>query len=159
MFENLPELHRKDRQLPLEACKEILQNAEYMVMATVDNNAIPYAVPLSFVYFEKKIYFHSGMYKGHKASNLAENPYCSLAVIGKTQPVYTKNFTTYYESVVVFGKVCEVTDSARKKAVLFALAEKYLPEYMHNAEKDITASLARTAVYEVSLDKITGKAK
>lgn len=159
MFENLPELHRKDRQLPLEACKEILQNAEYMVMATVDNNAIPYATPLSFVLFEDKIYFHSGMRKGHKACNLAENPYCSLAVIGKTQPVYTKNFTTYFESVVVFGKVCEVIGSARKKAVLFALAEKYLPEHMHNAEKDITASLERTKVYEISLDKITGKAK
>lgn len=167
MFENLPELQRKDRELPLEACKEILQNAEYMVMATVnktgnktgDKNAVPYAVPLSFVFFENKIYFHSGMRKGHKTANLAENPYCSLAVVGKTQPVYAKNFTTYYESVVVFGSVREVTDSAKKKAVLFALAEKYLPGHMHNAEKDITASLERTAVYEISLDKITGKAK
>lgn len=159
MFENLPELHRKDRQLPLEACKEILHSAEYMVMATVGKDSVPYAVPLSFVYFEDKIYFHSGMHKGHRAANLGENPYCSLAVVGKTQPVYTKNFTTWYESVVVFGNVCEVTDTARKKAVLFALAEKYLPEHMHNAEKDITASLARTAVYEISLDKITGKAK
>ncbi len=159
MFENLPKLHRKDRQISFEACKQILQNAEYMVMATADSNAIPYATPLSFVYFEGKIYFHSGMHKGHKASNTAENPYCSLAVVGKTQPVYTKNFTTYFESVIIFGKVSEVTDSARKKAVLFALAEKYLPEYMHHAEHDITASLEWTAVYEISLDKVTGKAK
>lgn len=50
-------------------------------------------------------------------------------------------------------------DPQRKKSVLFALAEKYLPEYMENAEKDISASLDRTAVFEVSLDKMTGKAK
>lgn len=159
MFENIPELHRKDRQIPFEACEQILQNAEYMVMATADKNGIPYAAPLSFVYFEGKIYFHSGMHKGHKASNIAENPYCSLAVVGETQPVYVKNFTTYFESVVIFGRVCEITDNARKKAVLFALAEKYLPNYMQHAEHDISASLERTSVYEISLDKVTGKAK
>lgn len=159
MFENIPQLHRKDRQISFEACEAILQSAEYMVMATVDNEAIPYVTPLSFVYFEGKIYFHSGMHKGHKSSNLAENPYCSVAVVGKTQPVYAKNFTTYFESVIIFGKVSEITDSAKKKTVLFALAEKYLPEYMHHAEQDINASLERTAVYEISLDIVTGKAK
>lgn len=159
MLENLPELHRKDREIPFEACEQILQNAEYLVMATAGKNGLPYAAPLSFVYFEGRIYFHSGMHKGHRASNLAENPYCSLAVVGKTQPVYTKNFTTYFESVIIFGKVSAVTDSARKKTVLSALAEKYLPDFMERAEHDITASLERTAVYEISLDKVTGKAK
>lgn len=159
MFDNLPELHRKDREIPFADCERILQKAEYLVMATAGKNAMPYAAPLSFVYFEGKIYFHSGKHHGHKIANLAENPYCSLAVIGKTQPVYIKNFTTYFESVIVFGKVSEVTDSARKKTVLFALAEKYLPNFMDNAEHNIAASLERTAVYEISLDKVTGKAK
>lgn len=159
MFDNLPQLHRKDREIPFEACERILQKAEYLVMATAGKNAMPYATPLSFVYFEGKIYFHSGKHQGHRVVNLAENPYCSLAVVGKTQPVYIKNFTTYFESVIIFGKVCEVTDSARKKTVLFALAEKYLPDFMEHAEHDITASLERTAVYEISLDKVTGKAK
>lgn len=159
MFYNLPELHRKDRQISFEECEQILQDAEYLVMATAGKNGLPYAAPLSFVYFEGKIYFHSGRHQGHRAVNLAENPYCSLAVIGKTQPVYTKNFTTYYESVIIFGKVSEVTDSARKKTVLFALAEKYLPDFMVHAEHDINASLERTAVYEISLDNVTGKAK
>lgn len=159
MFDNMPELHRKDRQISFEACEEILQNAEYLVMATAGKNGLPYAAPLSFVYFEGKIYFHSGMHKGHRAGNLAENPCCSLAVVGKTQPAYVTNFTTYFESVIIFGRVKEVTDSARKKTVLFALAEKYLPNAMEHAEHDITASLDRTAVFEISPDKITGKAK
>lgn len=159
MFNDLPELHRKDREIPFEDCERILQKAEYLVMATADKKGIPYAAPLSFVYFEGKIYFHSGKHKGHKAGNLAENPYCSLAVIGETEPIYAKNFTTYYESVIIFGKASEVTDSIRKKNVLFALAEKYLPNAMEHAEHDITTSLDRTAVYEISLDKVTGKAK
>lgn len=159
MFENLPELHRKDREISFADCEQILQKAEYLVMATAGKNGLPYAAPLSFVYFEGKIYFHSGMHKGHRAGNLAENPYCSLAVVGKTQPAYVTNFTTYFESVIIFGKVREVTDSMRKKTVLFALAQKYLPDFMSHAENNITASLDRTAVYEISLDKITGKAK
>ncbi len=159
MFSSLPEMKRKDREISKADCEAVLRDAEYLVMATVDKENIPYAVPLSFVYFEGKIYFHSGMRKGHKACNLACNSLCSLAVVGKTLPVYTRNFTTYYESVIIFGRGKEVLDPQRKKSVLFALAEKYLPEYMENAEKDISASLDRTAVFEVSLDKITGKAK
>lgn len=159
MFDHLPSMHRKDREISAEECAVVLHKAEYMVMATADGRGMPYATPLSFVYFEGKIYFHSGMHKGHKASNLAENPYCSLAIVGDTLPVYTKNFTTYFESVLVFGKVREIVCEDRKKAVLFALAEKYLPQHMDKAEKDISASLARTAVYEITAEKITGKAK
>lgn len=159
MFEHLPAMHRKDREISLQECEDILKKAEYMVMATADSKNIPYAVPLSFVYYEGKIYFHSGMHKGHKASNMAENPYCSVAVVGDTLPVYAKNFTTYFESAVIFGRVREVSDEVYKKSVLFALAEKYLPEHMDKAEHDISASLARTAVYEISIDGISGKAK
>ncbi len=159
MFENLPQLHRKDREISEEECIGILQRAEYMVMATADMQGVPYAVPLSFVYLQGKIYFHSGMHKGHKISNLMENPRCSLAVVGNTQPIYTKNFTTYFESVVIFGTVRELVCEDEKKAVLFALAEKYLPEHMDKAEKDISASLSRTAVYEILPEKICGKAK
>lgn len=159
MFEHLPPMHRKDREIFGEECDAVLRKAEYMVMATADSQGMPYATPLSFVYFEGKIYFHSGMHKGHKVANLTENPYCSLAIVGDTLPVYTKNFTTYFESVLVFGKVREIVCEDRKKAVLFALAEKYLPQHMDKAEKDISASLARTAVYEVTVEKITGKAK
>ncbi len=67
MFSSLPEMKRKDREISKADCEAVLRDAEYLVMATVDKENIPYAVPLSFVYFEGKIYFHSGMRKGHKA--------------------------------------------------------------------------------------------
>lgn len=121
MFSSLPEMKRKDREISKADCEAVLRDAEYLVMATVDKENIPYAVPLSFVYFEGKIYFHSGMRKGHKACNLACNSLCSLAVVGKTLPVYTHNFTTYYESVIIFGRVKEVLDPQRKKAYFLPL--------------------------------------
>lgn len=159
MLNRLPELRRKDRQISPEECEEILKKAEYMTMATADGDGIPYAVPLSFVYFRGNVYFHTGKADGHKIRNLRHNPYCSLAVTGDTQPVYTRNFTTYFESVIIFGKAEEITDAQEKYGALWALAEKYLPEHMDKAEKDIAASLERTAVYRITIEKMTGKAK
>ena len=151
-------LRRKDRAISQEECHQLLQTGEYCVLATVDSEGMPYATPLSYIFLDAKVYFHSA-HEGHKIDNLQCNPRCSLAVIGNTQPVYAKNFTTYYESVVVFGFVEKILDTTEKTQVLTALADKYLPEHMDKAEKDIATSLSRTAVYAMHIEKITGKAK
>ena len=151
-------VRRKDHVISLEECKNILNSREYCILATVDTEGIPYATPLSYVFLNEKLYFHSAS-KGHKIDNLETNPRCSIAVVGDTQPVYEKDFTTYLESVVVFGTAEKVDDTTEKVQMLTALAQKYLPGHMDKAEKDITASLARTAVYSIAIEKITGKAK
>lgn len=159
MFSHLPELKLKNRKISLEECEQILKKTEYMTLATVDEKGMPYAVPLSFVYYGGKVYFHTGKVKGHKIQNLLYSPYCSVSVIGDTQPVYTHNFTTYFESVVIFGTAAEVVDEQEKYDMLYALAEKYLPDHMDKAEKDISASIKITSVYAITIEKMTGKAK
>lgn len=151
-------MRRKDRAISQEECFQILQAGEYCVLASVDSEGMPYATPLSYVFMNGKVYFHAAQ-EGHKLDNLRAAPRCSLAVIGKTQPVYAKNFTTYYESVVIFGRVEEIYNPTDKTQILTALANKYLPEHMDKAAKDIAVSLDRTAVCAVHIEKMTGKAK
>lgn len=151
-------IRRRDRILPHAACRQLLDSGRYCVLATVDSCGQPYAVPLSYVFWQEKIWFHCA-HQGHKIENLQANPRCSLSIVGDNCPVYAKNFTTYYESVTVFGEARAVCDDSIKTAALMELARKYLPEYMDRAPADIAASLSRTAVYAVSIDKISGKAK
>ena len=151
-------VRRKDNTITLEESHALLKAGQYCVLATVDAEGSPYATPLSYVFLHGKIYLHCA-HEGHKIDNLRANPRCSLAVVGKTQPVYTKNFTTYYESVVIFGVAQEVLDAAEKTEALMAVAQKYLPEHMEKADNDIANSLSRTAVYRIQIEKITGKAK
>lgn len=151
-------IRRKDRALTEACARELLQKCEYGVMATVDAGGRPYAAPLSYIANDEAVYFHCA-HEGHKIDNIVANPQVCFTVVGQTRPVYAKNFTTWYESVVVFGRVSPVTDPAEKTRILMLLAEKYLPEHMDKAPADIAKSLARTAVYRIAIEHITGKAK
>ena len=151
-------MRRKDRAMTDEAARELLDKGEYGFLATVGADGLPYGVPLSYVLVGDKLYVHSAG-EGRKIANLAHCPQVSFTVVGRTQPVYTKNFTTWYESVMAFGTVDAVTDEDEKFQALYALAAKYLPGYLDRAEEDIRHSLARTAVYRMTVESLTGKAK
>lgn len=151
-------MRRKDRQIGPEESREILFKGEYGVLATVDGEGQPYAVPLSYIYLDNSIYFHCAL-EGHKIDNLRANPRVSFVVAGPAEPVYDKGFATYFESVVVFGPAREVTAEDEKRKALYALAEKYLPVDMDKADDDINHSFTRTAVWRVEPEIITGKAK
>ena len=153
-----PDMRRKDRRLSDEESAALLARGEYGVMATVDARGRPYGVPLSYLWRDGLVYLHSAL-QGYKIDNIRANSAVSFTVVGRTQPVYEKNFTTWYESVMVFGQVAEIADPEKKYAILYALAEKYLPDHLDKAEEDIKRSLARTVVYAITPERITGKAK
>ena len=152
------EMRRKDRAMPEEDARNLLENGEYGVLSTVGEDGLPYGVPLSYVVIEDSLYFHCA-HEGRKVDAVRAHPRVAFTVVGATRPVYAKNFTTYYESVMVSGTAEEVTGPAAKYEILTALAAKYLPEHMDKADADITRSLPRTAVYRIRIETLTGKAK
>ena len=153
-----PDMRRKDRRLSDEESAALLARGEYGVMAAVDPKGLPYGVPLSYVWRDGLVYFHSAL-QGYKIDSIRANGTVAFTVVGHTRPVYEKNFTTWYESVMVFGQVAEIADPDEKYAILHALAEKYLPDHMDKAEEDIKRSLPRTLVYAITPERITGKAR
>jgi nitroimidazol reductase NimA-like FMN-containing flavoprotein (pyridoxamine 5'-phosphate oxidase superfamily) len=151
-------MRRKDRQRPYAEALAILQNGEYGVLATADTDGQPYGVPLSYIVKDGRIYFHCA-HDGHKIDNITANPRGSFTVVGRTRPVYEKNFTTLFESVVVFGGLARIDDEQLRYDILYDLAQKYLPDYMDKAESAIKNSWARTAVYGLNMETVTAKAK
>jgi len=150
-------IRRKDRALSPEDCAELLNRGEYGVLATADAAGQPYAVPMSYVVMGRRLYFHSAR-EGHKIDNIQDNPRASFAVVGETKPAYISSFSTYYESVVVFGPLVLIEEEKEKRESLVALAEKYLPEHMDKAESDINRGYSRTAVYALEMEIVSGKA-
>lgn len=151
-------MRRKKRALSEEETIAIMRDGEYCVVSTVGVDEQPYGVPLSYVYVDGKIFFHC-THKGHKIENLHSNERCCVTVIGKTQVIYDKDFTTYFESAIAFGKAHEVTLESEKKRALVALIMKYLPEHKDKADADIARSMKATAIYCIEVEHMTGKAK
>lgn len=151
-----PEMRRKKQALSPAACDAILQAGTSGVLALSGADGQPYAVPLSYVYHEGKIYFHCAK-AGHKLDLLNQNPKASFCVIGQDQVVPEK-YTTYYRSVILFGTVRRLTAGEEKRAAILALARRYSPD--EPAEK-VDAEIARywdaLCMLELTPDHITGK--
>ena len=158
MAEKTWEMRRKDRAIDEEEALVIVEKGEYGVLATVGGEAEPYAVPLSYILMDGALYFHCAK-KGRKIENINREPRGCFVVVGKTKPVYLKNFTTLFESAVVEGKISKVTEEEEKKKALFGLCEKYLPEHRDKAPADIEASFGRTEVLRMEMERLSGKAK
>ncbi len=136
---------------------ELLEKGEYGILSLLSNGE-PYAVPMSYLVWKGRVYFHSAL-EGRKMEALECGTRAQLTVVGRTKPVYTSNFTTFFESAMAVGTLSLVTDAEEKKEILLRLAEKYLPDHMEKAEDAVMHSLARTAVIVLTVESVTGKAK
>ena len=152
------EMRRKDRRLSHEESQGILERGEYGILATVDGEGQPYGLPLSYLWDQGRIYMHCAA-EGQKLDNLRANPKASLTVVGPTEPVYDKGFSTYYESAIVCGPVSVVEEADEKYRALYELARKYLPDHLDQADGNIQKFMKRTVVLRLDPELISGKAK
>ena len=151
------EMRRKDRLLSNTEALAVLDKCKYGILSTVNAAGEPYGVPISYAVINGAVYIHSST-TGEKLDNLACNPTVCFTVVGDTEPTGETGFSTYYESCIVFGKAREITDVEEKTAALKAMAMRYLPEFMHNFEREIQKEKV-TRVFAISLDRVTGKSK
>ena len=127
------EMRRKRQELEERDCIEILKKGQTGVLAVAGSDGYPYAVPLNYVYDEreKKIFFHSAR-SGHKLDAIRENEKVSFCVIGKDQLV-PEEYTTYFSSVIVFGRARVLSDDSQKRRTLRLLADKYVGDPLEKA--------------------------
>ena len=104
------EMRRKKQQLAPERVEEILSRRTAGTLAVLGDNGYPYAVPLSYVYHNGRIYFHCAR-AGHKLDAIRGCDKVSFCVIDQDE-IVPAEFTTYFRSVIVFGRAREVSDPA-----------------------------------------------
>jgi nitroimidazol reductase NimA-like FMN-containing flavoprotein (pyridoxamine 5'-phosphate oxidase superfamily) len=151
-------VRRQDRVLDSCRAIELLQTAEYGFLSLGESeNGYAYGIPANFAYDseENALYFHCAP-EGHKLENLRRNNKVSFCVVGKTQPIREK-FTTWYESVVVFGKANIHLPDGDKRTALRKLVEKYSPEYIESGEIYMDKFFSRTFAFKVEIEQITAK--
>jgi nitroimidazol reductase NimA-like FMN-containing flavoprotein (pyridoxamine 5'-phosphate oxidase superfamily) len=132
-----------------------MDKASFGIMATVDCDGIPYAVPLNFVRDGDILYFH-GALEGHKIDNLKERPNVCITFVGDVS-FPEKHFTTIFESAIIFGKAEEVTDDTEKTHGLTLICERFIPKNMNAFNYEIDKQLKATAVWKIKIETISGK--
>lgn len=151
-------MRRQDREIGEEEALELLGKGEYGILATVDAEGNPYGVPLSYAFEEGKIFFHGTIDGGRKTDNILANDRVCFTVVGETC-VLPEKFSTAYHSVIAEGTIRLLADDAEKKTGLMALVRKYSSAFAEKGSKYIDGSLKETAVYELTVESVSGKAR
>lgn len=150
------EMRRKNQVLSQEDCVAILNQGTSGVLAVLGDEGYPYAVPLSYVYRDGKLYFHSAV-SGHKLDAIRANPKASFCVIGQDH-IVPEEYTTYFRSVIAFGVVRVMEDAAEKRKVIEALALQYAPEDTPESRMAaIDRDWERLCLLEFSIEHLSGK--
>lgn len=146
-------MRRYRQELSENEALEILEKGKFAVLAVSGDEDYPYAVPINYVYDKGYIYLHSAS-QGHKIDALRSNCKCSLCVVEKDE-IIPEEFTSYFRSVIAFGKAEFLTKEEDKIKALCLLCDKYSPGL--NPADEINRSLNAVMVIRVRLENITGK--
>ena len=148
-------MRRKRQQLSDAEAIGILQRATSGTLALSGDGGYPYAVPVSYVYADRQFFFHSAM-SGHKVDAIKNCPKASFCVV-EQDLVRPKEYTTYYRSVIAFGRVRIVEDEAERTRIARLLGDKYNPDDEESLRKELEKGLAHMLVIQFDIEHLTGK--
>lgn len=147
-------MRRAKQELSKEECIDILTNEPRGVLALLGDYDYTYALPMSHVYVDGKIYFH-GAKTGHKSDAVKKHEKVSYCVMDKG--VLNDDGWSYtFRSVIVFGKIKTLADKDEKIDRLTYLGDKFFPTHEETV-KEINRLIDKTEVFEISIDYMSGK--
>ena len=150
------EMRRRMQQLDREEAIRILTEGSHGTLALSGDDGYPYALPISYAYFDDCLIFHSAI-TGHKIDSIRRSGKASFTVV-EQDDVVPEGYTTLYRSVIAFGRIRIIDDDAEKIRLLRILCAKYAP--MNSDERRdqaIEADLHNTALLVLDIEHMTGK--
>ena len=150
------DLIRKNKQLPMEECIEILKSETRGVLSVCGDDGYPYGMPMNHWYNEEdgKIYFHSGKL-GHRTDALRRCGKVSFCTYNKG---YRKEgeWALNVSSVIVFGKIDFVEDHQRIVDIAAKLSRKFTQDEEY-IRREIELYASKTLLLELTPEHICGK--
>ncbi len=148
-------MRRKRQQLSEEKSIGILQKSTAGTLALLGDNGYPFAVPISYVYAEGKLYFHSAL-SGHKVDAIRNCDKASFCVINKDD-VQPAKYTTFFRSVIAFGRIHIIEDEQEKLETARLLGDRYNPNQEEALQKELEKGLSRMMMIRFDIEHLTGK--
>lgn len=150
------EMRRKRQLLPERESLAVLERGSYGVLSVIGDEGYPYGVPLNYIFMDGKVYFHCAK-EGHKIDSIKREPKASFCVVDSDELV-AEEYTTYFRSVVVFGKVNIVEDIVRKRDIITSIAVRFNPtDSEQHRNEAIEREFPPLCILEMEIEHISGK--
>ena len=148
-------MRRSRQQLSKERAEQVLKSNTHGVLAVQGDDGYPYGVPLSYVYHNGAIYFHAAK-SGHKLDAIQRDAKVSFTVVDE-DTIVSQEYTSYFRSVIAFGKARLVTGEEERLEAFRALVKKYSGDQpKENQEREILGC-TQAVIIGVDIEHLTGK--
>ena len=150
------ELARKKQKIDTKECVHILKTDLRGVLSVLGDEGYPYGMPMTHWYCEEDgcLYFHSGK-KGHRIDAMRRMDKASYCVLDKGTKI-EGDWALEFKSVIVFGRIEEVTDQERLIEICRRLSYKFTDDESY-IENEIKKFGTGTLVFALRPESITGK--
>ena len=150
------EMRRFKQQITTEECKKVLKEEKRAAFSVIGDEGYPYTIPINFYYDEADniIYFH-GAKSGHKIDAIKNNSKVSISIIDQ-EDVIEEELTTYFRSIILFGKAKILQDDDEIYQAVNALGLKYCNDEVA-VEKEIQREWKALCCIEITIEYLTGK--
>lgn len=159
-------MRRFKQELDHEACLEIIHRATSGVLSVLGDEGYPYGVPLSFIYVDGeengdgeyvgKFIFHCAKV-GHKIDALRSCDKACFTIIDRDD-VVADEFTTYFKSLIAFGRTKILETREEIMPAIQMLAKRYSPDESEESRNhEIDREFAGLAMIELDVEHMTGK--
>jgi nitroimidazol reductase NimA-like FMN-containing flavoprotein (pyridoxamine 5'-phosphate oxidase superfamily) len=148
------DMRRIKQLLSSEDTRAVMERCTNGVLACLGDEDFPYAVPLNYVYYNDKIYFHSAK-TGHKIDAIMKTPKVSFAVIDE-DTIVSPEYTSYFRSVIAFG-TARLVEGDEWMEAFKALVEKYSGDQPEEAKLKEIAGCKHSLIIAIDVAHITGK--
>ena len=150
-------LRRTDKAKTISEARSILEGAPWGTLALTLEGGYPYSVPVSHIYHEGCIYFHSAT-AGQKYEALCGGGKVCFSAVGEQTRVLPGKFTVAYASAIAFGQISLVEDEAEAVRLLELITQKYDPAATPGSTGEyIRAHMERCCVFKITVEHLTGK--
>ena len=149
------EMRRKRQQLSEAESIAILEKATSGILALLGDEGYPYAVPISFIYTDGKLYFHSAL-SGHKVDAIRQCDKASFCVI-EQDDIQPEKYTTFYRSVIAFGRIHIIEEEQEKLETARLLGNRYNPNNEDRLRQELEKGLSRMLMIRFDIEHLTGK--
>ena len=147
-------MRRIKQQLSESETISLLEKGTSGVLALLGDEGYPYALPMSYAFDGSSLIFHSAL-SGHKIDAIKNNNKASFCIVEKDE-VIPDEYTTYFRSVIAFGKIRILSrDEARDAAKI--LGAKYRPGFEEELAATVERNLDKMCVFVLEIEHMTGK--
>lgn len=139
--------------------EQIINSAEVCHVGMVDLEVKPYVIAFNFGYHDGIVYLHSGP-EGKKIEIWKKNPNVCISFstdyhLRHQHEDVACSYSMKYRSVLVYGRVDEITELEEKKRCLNIIMKKYTQR--DNFEYSLPA-LTNVKVFRIVPERVEGKA-